>query len=250
MPAFHVARAFARAMPFCALMLTAAFPASAYEAVTPGQILTGQPGRAILSDPAAKLRWDTPAQSWWAIGEALPIATSQQDAASYRASVAFGGRHELLASSGVSWTILPQLRVDAAGGPDGSAGTPALGASLLQEAAVSLPGGARFLASFGIGDSLKISAPGGDARGAPNNLAVRAAASLASVLGSVAGAPLRAELQFVAARKVASENWTEPSSSCELKLELSQPNRPPLRLASACPGSGAPTLTIGISGRF
>jgi hypothetical protein len=250
MSVFHVARAFVRALPFCTLMM-AALPVQAHEVVTPAQLLTGQPSRAVVSDPAAKLRWDTPARSWWAVGEALPIASAAEgDAASYQASVALGGRHELIASSSVNWALLPELRIDAAGGPGGSAATPAFGASLLQEAAVSLPGGASFRASIGVGDRVEVSAPLGDGTGAAHNLAVRALASLANVVGSVAGTPLRAEFQVAAARNVIADRWTEHSSSCELKLELSRPSAPPLRIASACPGAGVPRLTISISGRF
>ncbi|WP_149535861.1 hypothetical protein [Siccirubricoccus phaeus] len=231
--------------------MAAALPAAAYEVVTPAQHLTGQPGRAILPDSAAKLRLDSPGRSWWALGEAMPVAPAEAgEGTSYRASVALGSRHELMVLPSVSWAVLPELRVDAAGGPHGAAAIPAFGASLLQEAAVSLPGGSRFRASIGLGDSVGVPELLTDGRGAADNLAVRASASLASDVGSVVGTPLRAELQLATVRKVLSHGWTELSSSCELKLELSRPSLAPLRIAGACPGAAAPKLTIGISGRF
>ncbi|MCO6418596.1 hypothetical protein JYK14_20885 [Siccirubricoccus sp. KC 17139] len=244
---FHSLRALARAMTLCVLIV-AALPAQAVETVTPAQSLTGQTSRAVLAEPGTRLRWDAPGRGWWALGEATPTAAGMDgNGSSYRAAVVLGGRHQFVARPDITLALLPELRMDAAGGAYGTLAAPALGASLRQEAALSLPGGARFQASIGLGDQLAVvPLPDG---GGGDKLTVRAAASLASDIGSVAGMPLRAELQVAAVRHLELRGMDRPAS-CELKLELRRPSAAPLRLASGCPGTGAPKLTIGISGRF
>ncbi len=246
---FAVGAAFARALPLCAL-LTTPLSAKADWAVTPAQALTGQANRAILTD-AARVRWSTPNGNLWAQGEVRPTAPSvEAEGGVYRGAMSLGTRHKLITASSFSLAFVPQLRVESSSVTGSSATSPALGASLVQEATWALPSGIRISANMGIGDSVGVSAPLEGSNWANARLAVRARAAVAGIIGTVAAAPLHAEFQVTATRAVISDRGAVQSSRCELRMELSRPEIPPLRFVTSCPGDNGARFTVGIGGHF
>ena len=244
-----VGAAFARALPLCAL-LTIPLPAKADWVVTPAQALTGQANRVILAD-AARVGWGTPSGNLWARGEVRPTAPSvEAEGGVYRGAMSLGTRHQLITSPTFSLTFVPQLRVESSSVTGGSAAAPALGGSLVQEAIWALPSGIRLSANMGVGNPIGVSAPLEGSGEAQARLAIRARATVAGVIGSVAAAPLHAEFQIAASRVVMSDRGAAQSSRCELRMELSRPEIPPLRFVTSCPGDNGARFTVGIGGHF
>ncbi|WP_431271454.1 hypothetical protein [Dankookia sp. P2] len=148
----------------------------------------------------------------------------------------------------LSWSVAPQLRLEATADAQGLPTAPALNGALQQELTLSLPGQAKLVASVGLGDRLgvgSLASPSGALAGAT----LRSRVSLAGQ-AMLSGAPLRMELQLTAFRPVAAEHGPTRANACDLALLLHWGDTAPLRLAGSCPGDAVRRVTLGLSTSF
>jgi hypothetical protein len=216
--------------------------AAGQEAVSPARRLTGQQDRPVLPALPLRLRCDVPGSGLWAQGEAALGTTDQGPAAEAgfeEGTIALGARRELALLPYLSWTVTPELRIEATTDPHGLPAASTVNGSMGQELALSLPGNARLAAWVDLSDRL-----GGGAQMCPT---LRIRASLAAQ-ALVAGEPLRVEFQFTTTRTVGTSHGLDRPSACELAVTVT--DRAPLRVAASCPGEAVQRLTLGISASF
>jgi hypothetical protein len=235
-------------LAICLLLAPCAAPA-AKDAAAPAQILTGQASHSVLPAEPPSLQWEAPGGALWAKGEAsLGAAEPEAGAGFERGALALGARQELTLLPNLSWSVAPQLRLESAADQQGLPGSPALNGTVQQDLALSLPGGAKLVASLGLGDRLgvaSLASPAGMLAGA----SLRSRVSLAAQ-AAVSGAPLKMELQLTSTRPVAAEHGPARANSCELALLLRWGEAAPLRLAGSCPGESMRRVTLGLSASF
>lgn len=233
-----------------AVFLIGALPqhrAAAFEAST--EIGTTQPRapKAILPSPPLRLDWNSPSKALWVAGESP--APGRDAAGSITSASGWGSaglRHEAFRAWGLSLTSMPLIRSAALWQEGEARSRRAIGAALVEELSLALPGGLRLRARGGIGQRAGLADPGG--RGAAPGLAFRAEAGLSTSLGFLGQAGTRFDLQLVSLKGLGKAGG---QATCEVKLELATEHAPPLRLGGSCPGAtGAAHFTLGIGGWF
>ncbi|WP_043831770.1 hypothetical protein [Muricoccus aerilatus] len=232
------------------LFLVAAFPehsAAAFEATA--EIGTAQPRapKAIFPSPPLRLDWNSPDKALWVTGESP--APAWDAAGSITSASGWGSaglRHETSRVWGLALTSMPLIRSAALWREGEARSRQAIGAALVEELSLALPGGPRLRAKAGIGQRAGLADPGG--RGTAPGLAFRAEAGLSTSLGFLGRAGTRLDLQIVSLKGLGGAGG---QATCEVKLELAAERALPLRLGGSCPGApGAAHVTLGIGGWF